>query len=35
MSLGDSISGDLERADSKETKEEPGYMQVCSKGQII
>lgn len=34
LELGDSSSGDPERADSKEVGEEPGYIQVCSKGQI-
>lgn len=35
LELGDSISGDPERADSKNVGEEPGYIQVCSKGQVI
>ena len=32
----DCIPGDPKRADSKEAaKEEPGYIQVCSKGQVF
>ena len=34
-SLGDSIPGDPKRADSEEAEEEPGYIQVCSKEQVI